>query len=104
MSDLILMNAGCAMLSVETVQTIIDLKKAAKVIKEREEKLEAAILAEMKANEVIKIDTPELLINYVEATMRESFDSKAFRKDQPDLYDRYVKLSPVKECLRVKVK
>ena len=53
---------------------------------------------------IIKIDTPELSITYVDETYKESFDSKLFREQNPDLYDNYVKMSPVKASLRLKVK
>ena len=104
MSEMILMNGGTAALTAETVKTLVDLKKAAKVIKEREDVLQAALLAEMKAKGIVKVDTLELLINYIEPTMRESLDGKALRADLPDVYDQYAKLTPVKESIRVKLK
>ena len=33
----------------------------------------------------------------------ETFDSKTFRKDHPDLYDEYVSISMVKASVRMKV-
>ena len=37
-------------------------------------------------------------------TDRETLDSKAMRKDFPRLYDQYVKMTPVKSSIRVKIK
>ena len=58
----------------------------------------------MEQNGVVKIDTDEVLINYVASSNRETFDSKAFKDDFPDLYDNYVKISAVKPSVRIKVK
>ncbi len=38
---------------------------------------------------------------YVPETIRESFNSKGLKEDDPDLYKKYVKISPVKESFRV---
>ena len=53
---------------------------------------------------IIKIDTPELSITYVAETSKETFDTKSFKAENPDLYDSYVKMSTVKSSLRLKVK
>ena len=95
---------GVAILNPETSKQIAEYEKAIKVIKEQEEQLKQKILDEMKANNIIKIDTDDLTINYVAETYRESFDSKLFKEQNPDLYDAYVKISPVKENIRIKVK
>ena len=58
----------------------------------------------MEENQVIKLETPDLLISYVASTDRETFDSKTFKADQQDLYDEYVKMSPVKASIRIKLK
>ena len=36
-------------------------------------------------------------------TERETFDSKQFKADMPELYDEYVKFSKVKPSVRIKV-
>jgi len=41
---------------------------------------------------------------YVPGSMRETFDTKSFKVDQPELYKKYVKTSEVKESLRVNKK
>ena len=79
-------------------------ERKAKQIKEQEEKLKALILAEMEENGIIKLDNDDLTISYIMPTERESFDSKAFRQDYPELYDEYIKMSPVKSQIRIKVK
>lgn len=38
---------------------------------------------------------------YIPETTRETFDSKALKSDDPELYKKYVKVSSVKESMRV---
>ena len=58
----------------------------------------------MEKKNLIKIETDDIAITYVAPTDRETFDSKTFRQNYSDLYDEYVKLSPVKSCIKIKVK
>ena len=59
---------------------------------------------EMEKKGIKKIESEELLINYIESTDRETFDKKAFQKEHADLFDEYVTMKPVKSSIRVKVK
>lgn len=102
--ELIKVENGLSILDPETSQKIAEFEKAIKDIQEKEKALKEAILEEMKQKNIIKIDTPELSITYVDETYKESFDNKLFREQNPDLYDNYVKMSPVKASLRLKVK
>lgn len=85
-------------------EKIADFERQIKAIKEQEDNLKQAILEEMEANQIIKLDTPDLSISYVASTDRETFDSKTFKADHQDLYDEYIKMTPVKPSIRIKVK
>ena len=87
-----------------TIQTLVEFERMAKQIKEQEDELKRQILEAMERNGIIKIDSPDLLINYIAETDRETFDSKRFRAEYPELYDDFVKLSTVKPSIRIKVK
>lgn len=102
--DLIKFENNVLVLDKETSQKIAEFEKAIKDMQEKEKALKEAILKEMEAKNIIKIDTPELSITYVAETYKESFDSKLFKEHNPDLYDAYVKISTVKSSLRLKVK
>jgi hypothetical protein len=83
---------------------LAEFERQVKAIEIKKKGLMQRILEEMETNGILKIDTDELSITYVAPTSRESFDSKAFRKDNPDLYDEYVKISNVSASVRLKVK
>ena len=101
---LITVEENVAVLDSEVSATIAVFEKQLKYIKEQEELLKKAILSEMERNGIIKIETKDLILTYVQSTDRETFDSKAFRRDCPDMYDEYVRLSPVKPSVRIKLK
>ena len=102
--ELIRVENGLAILDPEVSKTIADFERQIKAIKEQEDNLKKAILEEMEQRQIVKIETPDLLISYIATTDREAFDSKTFRADHGDLYDEYVKMTPVKSSIRIKVK
>ena len=102
--DLIKFENNVLVLDKETSQKIAEFEKTIKDMQEKEKALKEAILNEMQAKNIVKIDTPELSITLVAETYKETFDSKSFKEENPDLYDNYVKMSPVKASLRLKVK
>lgn len=62
------------------------------------------LLKAMEGNGITKIDTDTVTVSYIGATTRETFDSKAFKADMPELYGEYTKFSDVSPSIRVKVK
>lgn len=91
-------------LNPEISARIAELERMTKVIKQEQDALKNAVLAAMEANGIIKIDTPELLINYIAETDRETLDTKALKEELPDIADAYTKMTTVKPTLRIKVK
>ena len=83
---------------------LAEFERQVKEIEAKQKDLKNRILAEMEANGILSIENDELSITYVAPYPKESFDSKAFRKDNPDLYDEYVKISQVSASVRMKVK
>ena len=75
----------------------------AKNIKAKQDELKQRILDEMESKGIVSIKAPGLTISYVAPSTRETFDTKTFRKDHPDLYDEYVGISMVRSSIRMKV-
>ena len=103
MNELITFEGNSALLTKEAGAKLAEIETAIKAYKEQEEKLKAAILAEMEAHGIVKVATDDVSVTYIAPTDRETFDSRTFCKDNPDLYDDYVKITPVKASLRIKV-
>ncbi len=80
------------------------IEQQMKELKEVQDAIKESLLAEMEKKKLLKVENEEIAITYVAPTYRESFDSKAFKKDHEELYNDYTKLSNVKSSLRIKVK
>lgn len=103
MNEIISIENGTAILDPDVCDDIVDFERMIKRIKSQEDALRKAILAEMSEKHIMKLQTDELTISYISPTMCETFDSKRFRKDNPDIYDEYVDIKPVAESIRIKV-
>lgn len=104
MNELITMENGEAILTPEAADQIARIDKVLRELNEKYSEIKAALLEEMKRADIIKIETEQLTINRIEETTRETFDSKALRKDDPDTFDKYVKITPVKASIRIKAR
>ena len=101
---LIRVDDNVAVLSPSASAMLAEFERQAKAIEEKQKELKKRILAEMEANGILKIDTDDVTITYIAPTTREQFDGKAFRKDNPKLYDEYVKIGAVASSVRIKLK
>lgn len=104
MDNLIKIEQNTALLNPEVSSKLAEFERMAKEIKAKQDELKQRILAEMEEHGILKIETDELMITYIAPTSRETFDSKSFRKDNPDLYDEYVKIGTVSASVRMKLK
>lgn len=73
-------------------------------LREQNTNMRAAILEAMEANDVDKFDGNLITITRVKATMRTTFDSKAFAVAMPKTYAKFLKTGQVKASIRIKVK
>ena len=81
---------------------MIDEEK--KELKRKEDAIRETLLKEMEDKGIIKISDENISITYKAPTEKETFRTKDFKKDLPDLYDAYVEFTPVKSSLVIKVK
>ena len=103
-NELIIYNNGNPVIEPKTAVAIADLERELKALKEKSDNIKAALLKAMEDGGVYKLSTPELDVTYIAASKRERFDAKEFREACPDLYDEFVKISPVAASVRVKLK
>lgn len=95
---------GTALLDPNISKQIAEFEREAKAIKAKEQALKKAILKEMQENGLYKVESNELTITYIAESYRETFDKERFVEDHADLYDDYLKISPVRASVRVTVK
>jgi predicted phage-related endonuclease len=91
-------------LSLSSERSVCEILKQLDELKKQEAIIKEDLMEEMKKRGLVKIDTTKLTITYVDATTRESFDSKKLREEKPEIYDEYCRISPVKDSIRIKVK
>lgn len=102
--ELIKVENGVVVLSDFTSKQLASLEMQIKELKQVQEEIKAEIQREMEEQNIIKLDTPDVSITYVQPSDRETFDTAKFKKEHADIYDEYVKMSPVKASVRIKVK
>lgn len=91
-------------LAEKAVEYILAVESRMKKEKEDYDAFKRELLKAMEDNEITKIDTDTVTVSYIGATTRETFDSKAFKSELPELYDVYTKFSNVSPSIRIKVK
>lgn len=101
MNDLIKFNDG--KLAQQTIDYIIAVETQMKELKDHYDQFKSDLLTAMEQNGIVKFESDNVRINYIGETSRETFDSKQFKADMPDLYNEYVKFSKVKPSIRIKV-
>lgn len=90
-------------LTAQAVATIHAYESAMKKVKAEYDAFRQALLKAMEENGVYSLKGDGLAVTYIAPTQREVFDTKGFRELFPELYDSFVKLSPVKSSIRIKV-
>lgn len=84
---------------------IADMETQIKTMTAQRDELKEKILGLMRDNNCDKVELDgRVLITRVAATTRESLDSKSLKADNPELYAKYLKTSPVKESLKITVR
>ena len=80
---------------------IIDIDTQLKALQEQRETLLQGLKAEMEKAGVKKWETDNLRLTYVAPTTKETFDSKRFKAEHPDVYADYIKTTKTKSSIRL---
>ena len=93
-------NVPAAVMEME--QFVIDLDDKLKKLKADKDALFAEIYKQMKASNVEKWQTERISFTRKKPTFSEKFDQEAFKKENPELYSKFIKVSPVKGSILFK--
>ena len=88
----------------EIIKQITLLEKQAKEIKDKQKEMQKVLCEAMEQYGVKKIDNESFVLTYVAEHDTERFDSKAFKEENPDVYDMYVKITKTSPSVRIKLK
>ena len=83
---------------------LADFKARAKAMEDEKAQLTEGLLDIMEQRNVKTYKTDRLTLTRVDAHTSPKFDSTTFKKDYPQMYERYVKESNVKRSLRIAIK
>ena len=104
MNDLIVKKEDNYQLSNIIISELKMIDEEEKELKEKKEKIREILLKEMEDKNILKLENENISITYKAPTERETFRTKDFKKDLPDLYDAYVEFTQVKSSLLIKIK
>ena len=104
MNDIIKVEDGNAVMSMEFMTHMLDVKDQLKKLKEIDDANNEMLLEAMEKHHLIKFENDAILVNYIAPTDRETFNTKKFKEENPDAYDQYCTMKPVKASVRVKAK
>lgn len=104
MNDLIVKKEDNYQLTDAVISELKMIEEEEKELKEKKEKIREILLKEMEDKNILKLENENISITYKAPTERETFRTKDFKKDLPDLYDTYVEFTPVKSSLLIKIK
>lgn len=102
MNDIIKFEDG--KLAQQAVEYITAVETQMKALKEQYDAFKADLITAMEQNGIVKFENDNVRINYIAEATKETFDSKQFKADMPELYDEYIKFSKVKPSVRITVK
>lgn len=104
MNDIIKVEDGNAVMSMEFMAHMLDVKDQLKKLKEIDDANNEMLLEAMEKHHLIKFENDAIVVNYIAPTDRETFNAKKFKEQCPDVYDAYCTMKPVKASVRVKAK
>lgn len=104
MNEIISYSGDLPELNAEVSRRIAEFEKEIKELKKKEEELKERIKEAMEENGVIKLGNDVLSVSYVAEYEKETLDTTKLKKELPEIYDGYIKMSNVKASVRIKAK
>lgn len=103
MNELITIENNVPVLDIDTANMIAQFERTLKEVKVKEEALRNRLKEEMVNKKIRTIATQDMTITLKSGYDREDFKKADFKKDHPDLYDSYIKMTPIAESIQIKL-
>ncbi len=87
-----------------TLQKITNLIQMKKQLDEQEKQLKAELVKAMEMHNIKSFENGQIKMVYVAPTTRSTLDSKLLKKDHPDIFEQYSKMSDVSASVRITLK
>lgn len=92
------------LLPADVSKQIADLEVTYKKLDEELKAVKKALLEAMTDAGIVKIDNDDLTVTLVPETTQERLDSKELKKDLPDIYNAYCKITPKAAYVKITAK
>ncbi|MGX7134341.1 YqaJ viral recombinase family protein [Enterococcus thailandicus] len=83
---------------------MLEFEEKAKLIKAQQKDFREQLYQKMEENDIKKFETNNLVITRILPTAKKTVDSKKLKIEQPDIFDKYLKVSNVKGSIKIKTK
>lgn len=104
-TDIIVTNEnGELTVAKEALEIIRKNERMKREAKRIDDHIKAELLASMEKYGIKKISADDFTASYVEAYDAFTFDSKTFKEVYPEIYEQYMKCSPRKASVMVRMK
>ncbi len=85
----------------EVTKYIDNLKKRIKEAETQQKEMQQAFLSQMEATNTKSIITEFCRITYIAESTREMVDAKALKESEPEIYEKYKKITTIKPSVRI---
>lgn len=90
--------------AIAVMEQVRDLKLEIETLQNQESAIRESLVNLMDQYGVKSFENDILRVTYKEASLREGIDLKKLRNENPDIYEKYKKFTPVKASVIIKVK
>ena len=97
-------NDSVQLITHEALQMLIEAEETAKSAKQRADDIKAALMQAMKEHGIKSWDSGMVKATYTPEHVSSSFDSRAFKAAEPELYEKYTKEKKVNESIRITIR
>ena len=88
----------------DNLDRLIFLQESIKAMTAEKEEIAKSILEQMQKDNMDKVDAGVVLFSRKAGAVKNTFDTKTFKEEHSDLYEKYVKQSVGSETLQIKVR
>ena len=85
-------------------EEIADLEIEIKNLTEKQKHIKESLCVAMRENNILKVENDFIKVTYVAPSTQERIDSKELKKDLPEIYNTYCKISDKSDYVRIEAK
>ena len=88
----------------EMSKEIAEIEKEIKNLTEKQKRIKESLCVAMRENNILKVENDFIKVTYIAPTTQERIDSKELKKDLPEIYNTYCKISDKSDYVKIEAK